>query len=533
MPIGTVININNKYVIENIKKFIDVSNPIVNTLLQNDVVEYTIVKDDLINITKIIKRTDKTMMGIIKSINNNIVNLFCVDVPKFVNINIPFRDIYKIGSIIIFKVDQHMVVEVLHFYESITNRKFDKDIILNLYNNEYKNTVYPSIINKNINYYTDEYKDLSHLDTFNIDPVNSKDFDDAISVDSYNNKIYVHIVDANEQIELNSDIDIKALKLSFTLYLSEHVENILPREYAENKLSLIKNEKRKTIKLEFDIDPNNHNITSYRIYKSSIVIKNRYNYDEFIEVVNNYPILIAYYNKYKRDNSLTIPAIKMDVNKETGNLESFKFEHNNCISHKIVELLMILANSTISKHLSSIIKDKIGERYHEHTNNFNNKINFFNNEIIDSIFTIKQYKSAIYDAKNKGHFGLGLDTYTHFTSPIRRYFDVIIHRLLAGYEYINLEEILNYITGREIEIKKLVKLYEKLKILGYLENNKKKVWKGYIINKSNAGYTVILEDLLYELFIFDKQYNLEVKDIVNIKIVSIKWLTLDINAIIL
>ena len=77
---------------------------------------------------------------------------------------------------------------------------------------------YKKTIGKNI--FTDEYQDLTHLNTFNVDPINSKDFDDAISLDENKNTIYIHIVEAHEHIVQSSSIDNNAFLSSFTLYLS-------------------------------------------------------------------------------------------------------------------------------------------------------------------------------------------------------------------------------------------------------------------------------------------------------------------------
>jgi ribonuclease R len=189
---------------------------------------------------------------------------------------------------------------------------------------------------------------------------------------------------------------------------------------------------------------------------------------------------------------------------------------------------MILTNITISKHAPNVIP----QRYHSKIPSEFVLEEYFDNEIINAIFSIKQYRPAIYDASQQGHFGLGVSSYTHFTSPIRRYFDVIIHRLVSGVEYENLDIILQHINTREIYIDKLVKLYENLKILSFLESQVPKIWKGYIIKKKAGGYNVLLEDLLYEFFIFDNNYNLSEKDIVKVKINGIKWHQLEVKAII-
>ena len=88
------------------------------------------------------------------------------------------------------------------------------------------------------------------------------------------------------------------------------------------------------------------------------------------------------------------------------------------------------------------------------------------------------------------------------------------------------------VNTREIYIDKLVKLHESLKILSFLETQLKKIWKCYVIKKKAGGYIVLLEDLLYEIFIFDNNYNLSEKDIVNVKINGIKWHQLEVKSII-
>jgi ribonuclease R len=526
---GTIANINNNYVILNDKRFIEQSD-IVNKLLPGDIVDYEISKTNTICILQINTRTPQIVFGIVKKVSQNekLVELFYPGFPKKFSPNVDFSDEYKIGNVIILQIDKDNS-KILQKYESIQDRSNDKYFILQLYklNASISNLypIYKNTIGKNM--LTDEYQDLTHLDTFNIDPINSKDFDDAISLDESKNTIYVHIVDAHEEIIPSSIIDVNSFLSSFTLYLPEHIENILPKQYAEFNLSLIKNKKRKTITFEYLIDPETQNIVRYKIYKSSIIIKNRYNYEEFNKIIHNFPMLTLFNDKWKR-NSLNIPRVRMNIHPKTGKLTNYWLEPINDNAHKLIETLMILTNITVSKHVPNIIP----QRYHDKIKSEFVLEEYFDNEIINAIFSIKQYRQAIYDDTKEGHFGLGLSSYTHFTSPIRRYFDVIIHRLLSGIEYDNLDIILQHINTREIYIDKLVKLYENLKILSFLESHLKKIWKGYVIKKKAGGYMVLLEDLLYEFFIFDNNYNLSEKDIVKVKINGIKWHQLEVKAII-
>lgn len=527
---GTIANINHNYVILNDKRFIE-QTEIVSKLLPEDIVDYETTNTNTLRILRINTRTPQIVVGIVKNVGNNIVELFYPGFPKKFSPNVEFSDEYKIGNVIILQINKDNC-KLLQKYDSIQDRSNDKNIILQLYklNANISNLypIYKNTIDKNKIMFTDAYQDLTHLNSFNVDPINSKDFDDAISIDEAKNTIYIHIVDAHEQIVPSSSIDTNSFLSSFTLYLPEHIENILPKEHAEFKLSLIKNEIRKTITFEYLIDPETQNIVNYKIYKSSIIIKNRYNYTEFDKIIHQFPSLVLFYEKWKR-KTMNIPHIKMDIHPETGKLTNYWFETNNDISHKIIETLMILTNITISKH----IPNTIPQRYHCKIKSEFIVENYFDNEIINAIFSIKQYRPAIYDATKEGHFGLGISSYTHFTSPIRRYFDVIVHRLLYGVEYENLDIILQHINKREVYIEKIVKLYENLKILSFLETQLTKIWKGYVISKKSGGYIVILEDLWYEIFIFDNNYNLSEKDIVNVKINSIKWLQLDVKAIII
>ncbi len=523
---GTIISINNRYMILNDMHKIICQSLNEFKLLPNDVVEYYI-SENVIFINKILERKEQILFGIVESIDKMSTKLYFPNLPKFYSLELPNSDILKIISSVIVKVGLNSV-EVIKVYGSIRDRSYDKDLFISLYKEQAKLFITKLNYIETSCYYTNEFKDLTHLNTFNVDPTESKDFDDAISIDETENKIYVHIVDANEQIEPLSNIDIIALKQSFTLYLPEHIQNILPKEMAEDKLSLVKGLERKVITVEFIINPDTQDIVSHSIYKSIIKIKERYDYVKFNNSLNKYPMLIKFYNRWKK-NTMNIPHVKLNVNIDNGELIGYTKENSFDDAHKIIETLMILTNLTVSEHVANLIP----QRYHAKVKQEFEMTNFTGNSLIDAILSIKKYKPAIYHANNTGHFGLNLNSYTHFTSPIRRYFDVIIHRLLAGKSYENIEDILDHINKQEMYVEKLVKTYNNLKILTYFEKNINVIWSGYILSVTNYGYTVILEDNLYELFIFKTDEKYEQYDKVNIKIKSINWTTLAAKAIII
>lgn len=519
---GTVACINNKYVILNDKRHI-IESIFLHELLPDDIVEYEVTPENKINIIKLKQRNTQALFGIIKNIVNEYAYLFCYGLPKFFSPKIKYKKEYQIGTVVILKISLSEI-EVVYFYDSITNRKNDVNIIVDLYElNADFTSIRPIYDFNGDKCYSEEIKDLTYLDTFNVDPTQSKDFDDAVSIDPSNNKIYIHIVDAHNQIKPNSYEDINAFKHAFTLYLAEYNQNMLPNYLAEHGLSLIKGQMRQTITVEFDIDPISQKVVRYYIYKSIIQIKKRYDYKEFEGVLKNIPFLTNFYKTWKR-STFNISHLKLNID-ENGELYNYCLEENNDDSHKMIETLMILTNLTISKHV------KIPQRYHSKIEGQLELTEYTGNPTIDAILTIKKYRPAIYDFENEGHFGLNLDTYTHFTSPIRRYFDIVIHRLLAGTKYNNLEEILDHINKSERQIDKLVKLYEQLKIMGFLEKHMNNQWNAYVLNKTASGVVVFLEDLLFEIFIFNIENNYFLGDKVVIQIKKVDWLSLTVRAI--
>jgi ribonuclease R len=525
---GTIININNKYVILNVMNLIE-QTPLYYKLLPNDIVIYEIGNNNKITITKIKTREDQILFGIVESIDENYAKLFFPNLPKFFSLQVLKQSNFKIGTALILKVGDNYT-DILHIYDSIENRSNDRELFLNLYKEQSKLcSIIPEYKEDTNPFYTDDFINLTHLDTFNVDPTESKDFDDAISL--HNDKIYVHIVDAHDQIKMLSETDINSFKHSFTLYLKEHVENILPKDLAENNMSLVKGEERKTITVEYTINPDTQDIISRKIYKSIIIIKRRYDYEEFNYDLGKYPSLLKFYNKWKR-KTLNIPHFSLNIDKTNGKLIDYTFSNYFDESHKIIETLMILTNLTISEHIGTLVP----QRYHSKLKKEFELQTFTNNETIDSILSIKQYKPALYDTLHKGHFGLGLDTYTHFTSPIRRYFDVVVHRLLAGISYVNVDEVLNYINRQERYVEKLVDSYNQLKLLSYFEEHNNKLWNGYVMSFTESGVNVILEDTLFEIFIFNPSPRIKLNQIIKeysyIKVVikKINWTKLSVKA---
>lgn len=521
---GEIICIKNKYVINGVKHILKYD-PIIHTLLPGDIVTYTFNPITAkIKITKLESRKPIKAFGVVnqdKIVFPELPSIFFINKSNF-NVNL------NQGQVLVIQINL-LDYNLIGVYDPLDSTRLnDWKIVLDLYKPIDSIAPTPKLTS-NLETKPD-YLDLTYLNTFNIDPTESKDFDDAISFDVSTNKIYIHIVDAHFQIEPGSKIDKESLAKSFTLYLPEHIENILPQELAENKLSLILNQPRKTVTIEYTLDYETFEPIETKIYLGIIKIKTRYDYSTF----DKSKLEIEFVNKFIKANSskfssLVTPVLNLSINKLTGLVEKYQCDYSPpSTSHTLVQLLMILTNQSISKLTSK----SIPQRYHSFSLDPNLQIdNLTQSESINSILSIKKFRRAMYSNINSGHYGLGLSTYTHFTSPIRRYFDVIVHRLLQNCVYTNIEEILNYINMRETHIDQIVKLYNKIKILSLFESDLTKVWIGYIISTSPSK--IILEDLLFEIDCYPIVLIQPLYSQVKIQIKSIDWIWLKPNFVLI
>jgi exoribonuclease R len=479
--ISTLILNGRFYCIDGYKSCRFIKNDLFYLVIPNDTIEYSI-NNSLFEITKIIDRKEITSVGI-----------FYDDCYLYFPLISEYYKPKYIGK----KGDRVLCKISLNGIEIIKYCKDDYDLIKDLYYSDFNNfnDIYDYMIKsstRNNNLYTKTDRiDLTELNTFTIDPELSKDFDDAISINLLSKTIYIHIVDINELIEFGSDIDKQSAKLSFSLYTPEGVENILPSQLAENDFSLIKNEIRKVITIEFSLN-SNYEIINYEIYRSVIKVKSRYSYENVdMNEEINYGLIVA--------EKWNINKINSNFNIQLNFEKPDKFtiiNKNNTKINKFIEAMMIKTNETISKHLN--LKH---QRHHPSINEDKNKIK---DEFISDIITIKRYKSAKYKDIN-GHYGLKLQQYTHFTSPLRRYFDTLVHRSLAGYD-IYMDQIVNHLNERERKIKMLIKLYNDWKIMNMIKIGD--IYEGVVIKKNNNGILILLKEIMKDVFIENNSFEI-------------------------
>jgi len=326
--------------------------------------------------------------------------------------------------------------------------------------------------------------DLRDWDIVTIDPIDAKDFDDALSLQKLENGNYllgVHIADVSHFVEEGSVIDKEAFKRGTSIYLVDRVIPMLP-EHLSNKLcSLQPNEDRLTYTCLMEINPDGE-VVDYQIKKSIINSKRRFTYEEVQEILDQEnsdeplaPMLKEMHqlsqllrNKRLESGSIDFdtPEVKFRLDERGKPVEIIPVYRLH--SHMLVEEFMLLANQTVTKHIHKIAGDKKPypfiyrvhekpdkekvQKFREFLSALGYKIQVKRNltpadfqhilkqiegskdEILVKEVALRTMMKAIYSQNNVGHFGLAFEYYTHFTSPIRRYPDLVVHRLLQEYE---------------------------------------------------------------------------------------------------
>lgn len=325
-------------------------------------------------------------------------------------------------------------------------------------------------------------RDFRKITTFTIDPADAKDFDDALSIRRLDNGLWevgVHIADVTHYVQPNSLIEEEAYNRATSVYLVDRVVPMLPERLSNGVCSLRPNEEKLCFSAVFQIDEES-NVRHEWFGRTVIYSDRRFTYEEAQEIIETGEgdlkdeLLtlnrLAKKLREKRFGNGSIAfdriEVKFEIDAEGNPLSVFFKESKD--SNKLIEEFMLLAN----KHVAEFI-GKPGPHKKERTfvyrihdkpdsdklDNFNHFIKRFGygimtnspravadsmNKLIDHVagkkeqnvietLAIRTMAKAEYSTRNIGHYGLAFDYYTHFTSPIRRYPDMMVHRLLARY----------------------------------------------------------------------------------------------------
>lgn len=326
---------------------------------------------------------------------------------------------------------------------------------------------------------TKKRKDCRDILTFTIDPADAKDFDDAISIrnlDNGNYEIGVHIADVSHFVTPDSPLDKAAYARATSVYLPDRVNPMLPERISNELCSLRPNEDKYTFSVIFQIN-NRAEIKHKWIGRTIIHSNHRFTYEEVQETIETKdglhfkPLLLLNdlakkFRKERFDNgaiNFSSTEVKFQLDEKGKPIGIVVKESKD--AHKLIEEFMLLANRTVAEYVSKIKinKEPIPFPYRIHDTpdeeklapfvafarkfgyTFNmkdeNQIAASFNKLLKDVqgkpeqhvleqLGIRTMAKAVYTTENIGHYGLGFENYCHFTSPIRRYPDVLVHRVL-------------------------------------------------------------------------------------------------------
>lgn len=399
--------------------------------------------------------------------------------------------------------------------------------------------------------------DLTSENIFTIDGDDTKDIDDALSF-KYENDIYtlgVHIADVSYYVKRNSPLDKDAYERGTSSYLADSVIPMLPHKLSNGICSLNPDEVRLTISCVMNINKDG-NVVNYDIFPSYIKSKKKMTYKKVNDIIMRDTVAEGY-EEYKETlnnmNDLAHILRKYKVNRgyidfEIDEAKLIVDDKGKCIGverriredgEKLIEDFMIAANETVASHIYNLGMPFLyrihGQPKTEKIESFMSLISLMGYKIVGKFKDIKpksmqlilkqindkpefsilssillrSMQKAIYSPENIGHFGLGSSCYTHFTSPIRRYPDLVVHRLLREYLFdanINnetlskwdaiLPEISEQTSLKEQKAVEAEREVDDMKMAEYMEGHIGEIHTGIISGVTNFGFFVELDNLV-------------------------------------
>ncbi len=396
--------------------------------------------------------------------------------------------------------------------------------------------------------------DLRETLLYTIDGDDSKDFDDAVSLRKKENGNYVlgvHIADVAHYVKEDSALDVEAYKRGNSIYLLDRVVPMLPQSLSNGLCSLNPNEDRLTLSIDMEIDKN-LKVVDYEIYESIINSKYRLTYNKVSDFIEEgiIPAEENWSNELK-ENLLEMNKLAVALGCERHKFGSIDFDLDEShiklneegipieigiadrrCANKLIEEFMLMANKVVAEHFYHL---EIPFVYRSHSkpepDTMENLKKFLKglgismggnpdsvhpkqiSDIIEgaadtkygmvvSAVVLRSMQKAVYDTLGEGHFGLAFRYYTHFTSPIRRYPDLLIHRIIKAflkggdvskYKEIS-EKASKNCSGTERLAIDLEREVEKLKKAEYMTYHIGEVFDGIISGVTSFGVYVELEN---------------------------------------
>lgn len=391
--------------------------------------------------------------------------------------------------------------------------------------------------------------DLTHLTCVTIDPETAKDFDDALSLTVDAKGIYhlgVHIADVAHYVPEGSPLDIEAKERGNSTYFPGFCLPMLPHDLSDHLCSLNPNVPRLTVSVMMDFDKTGALINT-EIVRSFIVSQYRFSYEEAKEVLDGVKenphklllermvklCLLLKEKRYERGSiDFSLPDLQIIVDEKGHPHQMRRVEYD--ITHQLVEEFMLKANEMVARHLAAKGKQAVFRIHEQPSPNDQNE--FYGmaramgfslpkeptrqevQELFEkarntpyahqlSVGFIRSMKLAYYSSENVGHYGLSLDYYCHFTSPIRRYTDLVIQRLLFDEEgeKLDIVEVAKHCSEKErisFRAESSVKLLKKFRLLHrWIQEDGHAIYEAVVTRVKPFGLYFDLSDLMLEGFL--------------------------------
>ena len=533
-------------------------------------------------ITKVLERKKNTFVGLIQETNGFGFLITDSKIPFDVFIPKPQINPSIIGKIVLVKVvnwDDSQKNPVGKIIKVIGNPKEHNTEIHSILYQYNLDPIFPKHVEKvadkiTFKILTSEIKkrvDFRKTTTFTIDPFDAKDYDDALSVKKLKNgnwEIGIHIADVSYYVKENDIIDVEAAERSTSVYLVDRVIPMLPEILSNEICSLKADVDRLCYSVILEIN-NKSEIISHQIKKTIIHSDKRFTYQDAQDIIDNKKglfsdelLILDKISKKLREKRFSSGSINFDreevkfiLDKNNNPTEVF-FKESIDTNH-LIEEFMLLANKIVAKEIGFVKKGENPKtfvyRVHDKPDeqklnslcniikkfgysinqtspkNLSNSLNLLLKDVkgksesnmIETLI-IRSMSKAIYTTKNIGHYGLNFNYYSHFTSPIRRYPDLIVHRLLEKYlnggksvENNKIEKICKYCSNKEKDASMAERDSIKYMQTKFLQDKIGNIFKGVIsgvtewgiyveIEKNKCEGLVRINSIKGDFYVFDK-----------------------------